>query len=100
MGMTFQTWFWRATIAVNERVPEYMSTDTSARPIPTSYEIICAVDRIEPSNGYFEPLDHPASTTPYTAMEAMARTHRIPMSRFAIWNGTNRPNRCTPVPNG
>src|SRR6266540_4863699 len=30
----------------------------------------------------------------------MARTHRIPTSRSAIWNGTCRPNSVTPVPNG
>src|SRR6266498_3829589 len=30
----------------------------------------------------------------------MARTHRIPTSRSAIWKGTRRPNSVTPVPNG
>src|SRR5438093_1578470 len=30
----------------------------------------------------------------------MARTHRIPTFRSAIWNGTWRPNSVTPVPNG
>src|SRR6266540_80309 len=100
IGTMFQMWFCLATMAVNDSVPAYMRTDTSARPIPTSYEIICALERIDPSSGYFEPLDQPASTTPYTEIELMASTHRMPMSRFASRNGTNRPNRWTPVPNG
>src|SRR6266542_2121537 len=52
-------------------------------------------------SGYFEPLDHPARTIPYTPIEVMARTHRIPMPMFgASWNGTNRWNTVIPVPNG
>src|SRR6202789_2299449 len=46
----------------------------------------CADARTEPSNGYFDPEDQPASMTPYTAMPDMARTSRIPMGGSATCN--------------
>nr|BFE77224.1 hypothetical protein GCM10020092_105250 [Actinoplanes digitatis] len=36
-------------------VPAVMKTATMDRPIATSYEIICALDRRPPSSGYVEP---------------------------------------------
>ena len=39
-------------------------TPTIARPNAASYESSCADARTEPSSGYFEPDDHPASITP------------------------------------
>jgi len=40
----------------------------------TSYEIICALDRIPPSSGYVEPDAQPPSTTPYTPIDEQAST--------------------------
>jgi hypothetical protein len=40
-----------------------------------------------PRNGYFELLDHPASTMPYTPSEAIANTNRMPTFRLAITPG-------------
>ena len=50
-----------------------MKTATSERPIATSYEITCALERRPPSNGYVEPEDQPARTTPYTPIEVTAK---------------------------
>ena len=46
-----------------------------------SYEIIWAVARTPPSSGYFEPDDHPASTTAYTASDDIARMKSSPTLR-------------------
>src|SRR6476659_10641485 len=45
-------------------VPACSSTATIDRPNAASYESSCAEARTEPSSGYFEPLDQPASITP------------------------------------
>src|SRR3954447_15927174 len=45
-------------------VPACRSTATIDRPNAASYESSCAEARTEPSSGYFEPLDQPASITP------------------------------------
>jgi len=47
------------------------------RPIDTSYEIICAADRSDPKNAYFELLAQPAIIMPYTFNDEMARINRI-----------------------
>ena len=41
-----------------------MITPMMIRPIETSYEIICAADRSEPRNGYFEFDAQPPMMTP------------------------------------
>ncbi len=38
------------------RSPTSMKTGTTERPIAISYEIICALERMPPRNGYFELL--------------------------------------------
>src|SRR5664279_2979822 len=55
---------WPFTIPRVERVCEYRRTPTIASPNAASYEMSCAEARTEPSSGYFEPLDQPASITP------------------------------------
>ena len=55
---------WPFTMPRVESVPECSSTPTMARPNAASYESICADARTEPSSGYFDPLDQPASITP------------------------------------
>src|SRR4051794_21003590 len=60
------------TICEVDIVPAVMNTATMDRPIATSYEIICALERRPPSNGYVDPDAQPASTTPYTAIDEQA----------------------------
>ena len=55
-----------STISCVESVPAWISTPRMARPNAASYESSCADARTEPSSGYFEPDDQPASMTPYT----------------------------------
>src|SRR3990170_1763532 len=64
---------WAATICEVDMVPAVMKTATMDRPIATSYEIICALDRRPPSSGYVEPDAQPARTMPYTPTDVTAR---------------------------
>ncbi len=41
--------------------------------------------RTEPRRGYFEPDAQPASMSPYTATDDMARRNRIPICGSATW---------------
>ena len=58
-------------------VPDNKIIGNIMRPIDTSYEIICAAERNDPKNAYFELLAHPAIIIPYTFNDEMARTKRI-----------------------
>src|SRR5882724_10292430 len=49
-----------------DRDPAWIRTPSTARPKAASYESSCADARTEPSSGYFDPDDQPASITPYT----------------------------------
>src|SRR5437899_2919486 len=49
-----------------------ISTPTSAKPMASSYETICAAERIAPRNEYLELAAQPARITPYTPIEVMA----------------------------
>ena len=69
-----------------DNVPETKRTAPSESPRAASYDTICAVARTEPSNGYFEPLDHPASMMPYTAMEEIAKANNTPIGGSANCN--------------
>ena len=62
----------------------WMSTPRIASPNAASYESSCAVARTEPSSGYFEPDDQPASITPYTPRPDIAR---MKLSRPAFGAG-------------
>jgi hypothetical protein len=44
--------------------PAYRKTATKESPIATSYEIICADERIPPNSEYLLFEDHPAVTIP------------------------------------
>src|SRR5258706_11368880 len=70
-----------ATISCVESVPAWISTPRMARPKAASYESNCADARTEPSSGYFEPDDQPASITPYTPRPDIARIHSAPIGR-------------------
>src|SRR3954447_16053691 len=75
-----------STISPVDRVPAWMSAARIPRPNAASYDNIWADARTDPSNGYFEPLDHPASITPYTAMPEHASTHMAPNGSSATWS--------------
>jgi len=64
-----------------ESVPAWISTPRIARPNAASYDKSCADARTEPSNGYFEPDDQPASMTPYTPRPDIARMNSAPIGR-------------------
>src|SRR6185295_12221841 len=56
---------------------------SSVIPIGTSYETICAADRIAPKSAHFEPLDQPAIRMPMTTALETASRYRIPMLKLA-----------------
>ena len=55
---------WAITIFVKFNVPDNKIIGNIMRPIDTSYEIICAAERNDPKNAYFELLAHPAIIIP------------------------------------
>src|SRR5947208_10006196 len=91
---------WALTISEVLMVPAVMKTATIDRPIATSYEIICALDRRPPSSGYVEPDAQPASTTPYTPIDEQASTTRTATGLSVSCSGVDRPNRWTVGPSG
>src|SRR5208337_2533963 len=52
------------TIAERLSEPAHSSTVMKTNPIETSYDTICAAERKDARNGYFEFDDHPAMITP------------------------------------
>src|SRR3954452_8722854 len=72
-------------ISCVERVPAWISTPSTARPNAASYDRSCADARTDPSNGYFDPDDHPASITPYTPSPDIARMNSAPIGRSTTW---------------
>src|SRR2546430_776705 len=77
-----------------------MKTATMDRPMATSYEIICALDRRPPSNGYVEPDAHPPSTTPYTPIDEQASTTSTDTGVSVSCNGVMCPKIDTCGPSG
>src|SRR3989304_10037258 len=73
---------------------------TKARPRDNSYEIICAEERNPPSMAYLLLLDQPASTMPYTAIEAMDMIYKTPTLIFETCSRISRPNKLNDVPSG
>src|SRR5947207_6789429 len=59
-----------------ESVPAWISTPRMARPNAASYDRSCADARTDPSSGYFEPDDQPASITRYTPSPEIVRIDR------------------------
>src|SRR3954468_16301629 len=53
-----------STMSERLRLPDTMSTTTSAKPIASSYDTICAAERIAPRKAYFEFDAQPATMTP------------------------------------
>src|SRR6185369_13473304 len=78
------------TISDMLRLPETISTTTSANPMASSYDTICAAERIAPMNAYFEFDAQPAMMTPYTPNEVSARMYSSPALMFdSITSGAN-----------
>src|SRR5919112_3820621 len=88
------------TICDVDIVPAVMNTATMDRPIATSYEIICALDRRPPSSGYVDPDAHPASTTPYTAIDEQASSTSTDTGTSVSCSAVLWPNMLTTPPNG
>jgi hypothetical protein len=58
-------------------------TGSIVNPMETSYEIICAAERKDPRNAYFELLAHPAIIIPYTFKDEIAKMNNILRFRSA-----------------
>src|SRR5436190_15043191 len=70
-------------------------------PSASSYEIICADERSPPSIAYLLFDDQPASTMPYTAIEAIDIKYNTPTLISARYNVTMRPfHKVNEVPHG
>src|SRR5215208_1762770 len=69
-------------------------------PSASSYEIICAEERRPPSIAYLLFDDQPASTIPYTAIEAMDIRYNTPTLISATYNVIFRPNAVKDSPHG
>jgi hypothetical protein len=57
--------------------PVQKITGSNSKPMDTSYETICDVERIAPRNAYRELLDHPLKIIPYTPMDDTAKIYKI-----------------------
>src|ERR1041385_8101565 len=73
-----------ATIPDKDRVRANISAPMIAKPIETSYETICALERNAPSRAYFEFDDHPARINASTPTLDTASTNKIPMFTSVI----------------
>src|SRR6185369_2012084 len=73
-----------AMMPESDSVRANISPPISERPIATSYETICALDRRPPSSAYFELDDQPASINASTPTLETARTSNNPMLTSAI----------------
>src|SRR4051794_3274143 len=69
---------WPDTMTRRFRLFAAISTPTSANPIAISYETICAAERRQPRNAYFEFEAQPARMMPYTPIDVIARMYRRP----------------------
>src|SRR5579884_4136572 len=70
--------YWAPTMSPSAVEPARMSTPITDIDIDSSYEIICAVERTDPSSGNFEPDAQPASEMPYTPIDVRAKMNKIP----------------------
>src|SRR3712207_5286820 len=99
-GIAHHSGRWESTIWAVDMDPAMMNTRTRDRPIASSYEITCAVERTEPSSGYVDPEDQPPRTIPYTPTDAHARTYSVATGRSVSCSGVVTPNTVTDGPNG
>src|SRR5690242_13508879 len=92
-----------STICVSDSELPSSSTLASASPYESSYEIICAEDRRPPSNEYLLFELQPASTIPYTLIDAMAKMTRTATFTSATCSRKpcgSHPNKVVVPPNG
>src|SRR5215203_331433 len=72
------------TMPDSDNVRANINAPISERPIATSYETICALERSPPSNAYFELDDQPASISASTPTLETASTSSKPMLTSAM----------------
>src|SRR5256885_15746785 len=85
---------WAATIPDSERVRANIKPPISARPIDTSYETICALERRPPSRAYFEFDDHPARIKANTPTLETPITNNKPILK-SVMTAQSGPNGIT-----
>src|ERR1041384_7324371 len=72
------------TIPDKDRARANISAPMIAKPIETSYETICALDRSAPSRAYFEFDDQPARINASTPTLDTASTNKTPIFTSVI----------------
>src|SRR4029453_12176955 len=68
---------WYCTTLVSRKLPTIRKTGMTASPSESSYEIICALERMPPRKGYFELDAQPPMTIPKTPNEEIANKNKI-----------------------
>src|SRR4029450_9188337 len=76
-----------ATISDVDKEPAYKNKATNGRARATPSLITCALGRKAPSREYVDPDDQPASTIPYTPIEATATMNNTDTGRSITLNG-------------
>src|ERR1051325_5650531 len=75
--MAFEAWTF--TTPDNDKVRANINAPIIAKPIETSYETICALERNAPSRAYFEFEDQPARINASTPTLETASTNSTPI---------------------
>src|SRR5215470_11909142 len=94
---------WRLTRSVSDSELPMTRTLASAMPYDSSYEIICADDRSPPSSEYLLFELQPASTMPYTLIDAIAKITSTATLTSATWSRSgsfSSPKNVVSAPNG
>src|SRR5919199_3714535 len=91
---------WASTMPLTESVPLTITTPTRARPSTSSYDTTWAPPRSAPSKEYFEPLDQPPNTTPYTPSELAPIRYTTATGMSWITSGIWKPPRFQVGPMG
>src|ERR1041384_6003275 len=73
-----------ATMPYKDRVRANINAPMIAKPIETSYETICALERSAPNRAYFEFDDQPARINARTPTLDTASTNKIPIFTSVI----------------
>src|SRR3954451_4701512 len=77
-GAINQPWsIWYCTTLVSRKLLTTRKTGMTASPSESSYESICALERMPPRKGYFELDAQPPITIPKTLNDEIANTKKI-----------------------
>src|SRR5437016_10998355 len=85
-----------ATMPDRDRVRANINAPMIAKPIETSYETICALERNAPSSAYFEFEDQPARIVANTPTLETASTNKTPMFT-SVMTAQSGPNGTTAI---